>query len=80
MAAYKQIGSLCEAHEYPHTVSEAAKHLFKMTEDSRQFRGKSTDAIIAGCIFIACRQLNVPRSFREVYELTKVSKKEIGRT
>ncbi|KAF2661241.1 cyclin-like protein [Lophiostoma macrostomum CBS 122681] len=44
------------------------------------FKGKSQEAIIAGCIFIACRQHDVPRSFREIYKLTNVSKKEIGRT
>ena len=35
--------------------------------------------IIAGCIFIACRQANVPRTFREIFSLTRVPKKEINR-
>lgn len=35
--------------------------------------------MIAGCIFIACRQNQVPRTFREIFALTKVPKKEIGR-
>ena len=30
-------------------------------------------------IFIACRQNNVPRTFQEIFALTKVQKKEIGR-
>lgn len=29
---------------------------------------------------MACRQANVPRTFREIFALTNVSKKEIGRT
>lgn len=80
LAAYKQIGSLCEACAMPMTVADSAKHLFKMTEDAKAFKGKSQDAVIAGCIFIACRQNQVPRTFREIFALTKVSKKEIGRT
>ena len=80
LAAYKQIGTLCESAQIPHIVADTAKHLFKMTDDAKLFKGKSQDAIIAGCIFIACRQNDVPRSFREVFKLTNVTKKEIGRT
>lgn len=51
-----------------------------LVADEKKFlKGKPQDAVIAGAIFIACRQNNVPRTFREVYNLTKVSKKEIGR-
>ncbi len=80
LAAYKEIGAMCDAWHLSHTVSDTAKHLFKMVEEGKAFKGKSQDAIIAGCIFISCRQNNVPRTFREIFSMTKVSKKEIGRT
>ena len=70
---------MCDAWHIPRNVSDTAKHLFKMVSDAGAFRGKSQEAIIAGCIFIACRQCKVPRTFREIFALTKVSKKEIGR-
>ena len=79
LAAYKEIGALCDAWHIPKNVSDTAKHLFKMVNDAGAFRGKSQDVVIAGCIFIACRQCHVPRTFREIFALTKVSKKEIGR-
>lgn len=50
-----------------------------MADEKKFLKGKPQDAVIAGAIFIACRQGNVPRTFREVFNLTKVSKKEIGR-
>lgn len=80
LAAYKEIGAHCDAVSIPKNVSDNAKHLFKLVDDAKAFKGKSQEAIIAGCIFIACRQCNVPRTFREIYALTKVSKKDIGRT
>ncbi|KAJ1885418.1 transcription initiation factor IIB, partial [Coemansia sp. S17] len=43
-------------------------------------RGKNNDAIIAACIFLACRQDNAPRTFKEICALTKVDRKDIGRT
>ncbi|KAK5108934.1 hypothetical protein LTR62_007649 [Meristemomyces frigidus] len=79
LAAYKQIGALSDGWQLSSTVSDYAKHMFKDAEESRLFKGKSTEALIAGCVFLSCRRNGVPRSFREVMELTKVSKKEIGR-
>ena len=80
LQAYKQIGALCDGWHLPNSVSDTAKHLYKDADESRLFKGKSQEALIAGCVFLACRRNSVPRSFREVMELTKVSKKEIGRT
>ena len=79
LAAYKEIGSLCDGIGIPKNVSDTAKHLFKIVHDENAFRGKSQETVIAGCIFIACRQCKVPRTFREIFDLTKVSKPEIGR-
>jgi transcription initiation factor TFIIB len=74
------ISSLCDAVHIPKTVQESAKHIYKMTDDAKLFKGKSQESIIAGCIFIACRQAKLGRTFKEIHSLTNVSKKEIGRT
>lgn len=79
LAAYKEIGAFCDSINIQKIVSDAAKQLFKVVDDNKAFKGKPQEAIIAGCIFIACRQCNVPRTFREIFALTKVPKKEIGR-
>jgi len=79
LAAYKEIGAFCDSMNIQKVVSDAAKQLFKEVDDQKAFKGKPQEAIIAGCIFIACRQCGVPRTFREIFALTKVPKKEIGR-
>lgn len=80
LQAFKQIGALCDGFALSTIVSDGAKHIYKDADESKLFKGKSQDALIAGCIFISCRRNNVPRTFREIFELTKVPKKEIGRT
>lgn len=79
LAAYKEIGAMCSAIHLPKTVTDVACQLFKRVDDEKLLRGKSNDAVMAACIFIACRQDKVPRTFKEICALTKVSKKEIGR-
>ncbi|EIE77922.1 hypothetical protein G6F57_006045 [Rhizopus arrhizus] len=77
--AYKEIGAMCDSISLSKIVSDTAKQLYKRVEDEKLLRGKSSDAIIAACIFIACRQEKVGRTFREICALTRVPKKEIGR-
>ena len=79
LAAYKELGALCDAMSIPKSVSDYAKQLFKKVHDAGAFRGKSQETIVAGCLFIACRQMKVPRTFREIFALTRVTKAEIGR-
>ncbi|KAF1947792.1 cyclin-like protein [Clathrospora elynae] len=79
-AAYNQITALTDSHNISRPIADTAKQFFKSTDDAKLFKGKSQDAIIAGCIFIACREHKQSRSFLEVYKMTNVSKKEVGRT
>ncbi|KAF9319588.1 transcription initiation factor IIB [Podila horticola] len=79
LQAYKDISAMCEAIGLPKLISDIAKQLFKRVEDEKLLRGKPNESIIAACIFIACRQYGVPRTFKEICTLTQVPKKEIGR-
>src|ERR1700709_580288 len=44
MAAYKEIGAFCESISLQRDVSETAKHLFKVADDSKAFKRKPQDA------------------------------------
>ncbi|KAH7380082.1 transcription initiation factor-like protein iib [Pyrenochaeta sp. MPI-SDFR-AT-0127] len=79
-AAFGQITTLCDSQNISRPTAETAKHLYRQADDAKLFKGKSQDAIIAGCIFIACRSMKQQRSFREIFKMTNVSKKEVGRT
>jgi len=70
---------MCDAIGLTKLIADIAKQLYKRVEEEKLLRGKSTESIIAACIFIACRQENVPRTFKEICAITRVPKKEIGR-
>jgi len=78
LTAFRDIASWCDQFSLPKTISDIAKQLYKRSDEEKLLRGKSMDAIIAACIFIACRQAHVPRTFREICNLTHVSKKTLG--
>ena len=53
--------------------------LFQKVHVGKNLRGRSNDAIASACLYIACRQEGVPRTFKEIVAVSTVSKKEIGR-
>jgi transcription initiation factor TFIIB len=78
LTAFRDISNWCDQFSLPKTISDIAKQLYKRSDEEKLLRGKPLDAVIAACIFIACRQAHVPRTFREICNLTHVSKKTLG--
>lgn len=79
-SAFSRISQMCEAYSLPKMVQDSAKQAFKLSHDDPKLKGKSIESLMAAAIFFACRHSGVPRSFKEMWILTKVPKKEIGRT
>jgi len=78
LTAFRDISNMCDQFSLPKTISDIAKQLYKRAEEEKLLRGKSLNAVLAACIFIACRQAHVPRTFKEICHLTRVPKKTIG--
>lgn len=78
-AAYSQIELWGERAKFTVAIKQSAKGYYKRVYESNALRGKPLESILAGCLFIACRQNKAPRSFSEIFGLTSVPKKDIGR-
>ena len=76
---YRAISNMMDMMHQGQAVGQSAMHIYKLAYENGQLKGKSRDALIAGCIFIACRQCGAPRTFRDIHAITRVPKKEIGR-
>ncbi|KAJ1898292.1 transcription initiation factor IIB [Kickxella alabastrina] len=78
--AFTEISLMCQTMDLPRSINEASRELYRLVEEGNLHRGKNIDALIATCIFLACRQKGVPRTFKEICALTRVPRKDIGRT
>jgi transcription initiation factor TFIIB len=79
MEGYNQIASLCDSSSYPAKIQTTAKLFYKLAVESKKFRGKPSISVIASAIFLACRQNNLGRAYKELMQKTKVTKKDLGR-
>lgn len=78
-SAFAKISQMCDGYQLPRIVQDGAKEVYKLVYDERPLRGKSQESIMAASIFIGCRKAKVPRSFKEIWALTNVPRKEIGK-
>lgn len=77
--AFRTISNMADRINLTKTIQDRSNNLFKMVHDGKNLKGRSNDAIAAACLYIACRQEGVPRTFKEIVAVSTVSKKEIGR-
>jgi len=77
--AISVIREMSERIHLAKTIQDQAARLFKDVLDSKACRGKNNEAQAAACLYIACRKEGVPRTFKEICAVSRVSKKEIGR-
>ncbi|VDP91893.1 unnamed protein product [Echinostoma caproni] len=77
--AFREISQMAEDLNLPKNISDRANLLFRQVHETKNLRGRSNDAVSTACLYMACRQEGVPRTFKEVCGVSRVSKKEIGK-
>ena len=64
IASFREISSMADRINLPGNIVDKAKANFKEVYESKSLKGRSNDAIAAACLYIACRQESVPRTFK----------------
>ena len=63
----------------PRPVKEAAAILYRRAIEHHLIRGRSIEAMIAACVYAACRLRQVPRTLDEIAHHSRINRKELGR-
>ncbi|CAA3013118.1 transcription initiation factor IIB-2 [Olea europaea subsp. europaea] len=58
------------------TIKDRANEIYKKVEDQKSSRGRNQDAILAACLYIACRQEDKPRTVKVKAAQEAVQKSE----
>jgi len=78
--ALSEIDRIAAQLRLPKNVREAASVIYRDTVEHHLIRGRSIESVTASALYVACRQFAVPRTLEEIAAVTKVDKKEIGRS
>jgi len=78
--ALSETDRMASALGVPRSVREVASVIYRRALNEDLIRGRSIEGVATGCLYAACRQEGIPRSLEEVAEVSRVERKEIGRT
>lgn len=78
--ALSELDRMSSALGLPRNIRETSARGYRDAVDKNLIRGRSIEGVAAATLYAACRQCSVPRTLDEIAEVSRVSRKEIGRT
>jgi len=79
--AVSKINEFAESIDLKDDVRKRSKSIYKQFESkkTRKIRGSNSDAIIVAVLYLACKELNVSRTFKELAKETGTKEQDIKR-
>jgi len=70
ISAFEKIAHYSELLRLNHDIRNKAKSIYKQFEEKRQasMRGTKKDAMVAAILYMACKDEQVPRTFKGIFE------------
>jgi len=78
--ALSETDRMASALGVPRSVREVASVIYRQALNEDLIRGRSIEGVSTAALYAACRKEGIPRSLEEIAEVSRVERKEIGRT
>ncbi|WP_134671750.1 transcription initiation factor IIB [Halorussus marinus] len=78
--ALSESDRMASALGVPRSVREVASVIYRRALNEDLIRGRSIEGVATATLYAACRKEGIPRSLEEVAGVSRVERKEIGRT
>ncbi len=78
--ALSELDRIASRMGLPRSVRESAAVIYRKAVDKNLIRGRSIEGVAAASLYAACRDCGVPRTLDEIAEVSRISRKEVGRT
>ena len=77
--AMNELDRLADQLNLPRKVREEAARIYREAVEKGLVRGRSIESVVAAAVYVACRELKVPRTLDEIAKYTKSNRKDIAR-
>ncbi len=78
--ALTEMDAMSSRLDLPKNVREMAAKIYRKAVERGLTRGRSIEGVSAASIYLACRELGVPRTLDEISDAARLNRKEIGKT
>jgi transcription initiation factor TFIIB len=76
--AFMGLGQLKHRLQLSEAAVEKAAYLYRKAQQNRLIRGRTISGVLSAAVYIACREMGVPRSLKEIASVTNNKVKEIS--
>ena len=66
LEAFKRLRFMAERIDSPHAIRGRAEEIYKQLYETKQLNGRNREGVLAASLFIACRQQQMPRTFKDI--------------
>src|SRR5205807_8446722 len=77
--AFGELDSLKDKLGLSDAIGEKTAYIYRKAQQKGMMRGRSINAVLAAAIYIACRQMEVPRTLDEIVKISNIKRKSIAK-
>jgi transcription initiation factor TFIIB len=77
--AFNELHTLKDKLGLPDGIIEKSAYIYRKAQERRLARGRSVSALLAAAIYIACRQMGVPRTLDDIAIVSNIKRKSIAK-
>ena len=77
--AFRELDSLKDKLGLSDAIIEKTAYIYRKAQQKGMMRGRSSHAVMAAAIYIACRQMEVPRTLDEIAAISNIKRKSIAK-
>jgi transcription initiation factor TFIIB len=78
--AFNQLSILKDKLALSDAIVEKSAYIYRKAQERRLARGRSISAIIGSAVYIACRELQIPKSLRDIAAASNIGLKVLSRS
>jgi len=77
--AFSELDSLKNKLGLSDAIIEKTAYIYRKAQEKGMLRGRSIPAVLAAAIYIACRQMEVPRTLDDIATISNIKRKSIAK-
>jgi transcription initiation factor TFIIB len=77
--AFNELDILKDKLALPDAVVEKAAYMYRKAKSNGLTRGRTISGLVAACVYAACREMNTPRSLKDIAAATNISHKHLAK-
>lgn len=76
--AFSQLYALKDKLGLSNTIIEKTAYIYRKAEDRGLVRGRTTSGMVTAALYLACRDIGVPRTLKEIAAVSNTKRKQIA--